>query len=433
MKYLLIENKGEICPEALFLMGGTTKRNDPSKIGHFGSGNKYSIATLLKRGISFHIFSGLNSINIRTEKVDFRGVTLEKIYINGKETSLTTTMGPDWEVWFAIREWYSNAIDEGGANVILDTDIVSNREGYTRIYIEKTPEIKEVVDNWDKYFTYDRTDAIDSVYGSTIFPQTDENNSLIIYRKGIRSYFDDKGNALYQYDLREVIINESRVIPDLYLAKNYIAELLNQTTNKKVIYNILKNAYKEKTFENTLNWDTWRIIKLSDTFKEVIGDHRIIIGDIAGYYIEEQEKYNCFVVSMSLAKAIRKSFPDVVVYGLVSEGDDAVSMKDIQPTKKMEFLLKEVKEFFEEAGYEINYPIKIVDFLNREDLLGLALNNTIYISYKEFDKGKKEIASTLIEENEHLKTKLKDQSRAFQNHFISLFLSQMEERIGHYL
>ena len=47
--------------------------------------------------------------------------------------------------------------------------------------------------------------------------------------------------------------------------------------------------------------------------------------------------------------------------------------------------------------------------------------------------GKKEIAMTIIEENEHLKTGLKDETRDFQNHFINMFLSQMEERIAHFL
>lgn len=433
MRYLLIENKGEISPDALTLMGGTTKRNDSSKIGHFGSGNKYSIATLLKNNIPFYIFSGLDPITIKTQQVDFRGTTLEKIYVNGKETSLTTSMGPDWELWFAIREWYSNAIDEGEATVVLNTEIVSNKSGYTRFYIEVTEGIQKVVDNWDSYFSYDRTDAIETVNGSTIFPQRDEDNSFILYRKGIRCHYDNKVKSFYNYDLSSVEINESRVVSNIYSAKTQIAELLNKITNKKVIHNILKNAYKEESMEKDIPWDTWRISKLSNTFREVIGDHRIIIGDIGGYFLKEQQTYDCFIVSMSLAKLIRKSFPEVIVYGLVSDGEDDVNLREVEVSKKMNFLLKEVNRFFEEAEYKIEYPIKIVDFLRQEEMLGLALNDTIYISYKQFEKGKKEIAATLIEENEHLKTKLKDESRAFQNHFINLFLSQMEERISHFL
>jgi hypothetical protein len=52
MNYLLIENKGEIDINALILMGGTTKREDESKIGFFGSGNKYAIALLLRERLN---------------------------------------------------------------------------------------------------------------------------------------------------------------------------------------------------------------------------------------------------------------------------------------------------------------------------------------------------------------------------------------------
>ena len=68
-KYLLIQNKGEIDINALILMGGSTKRNNSSMIGHFGSGNKYSIALLLKNKIGFKIYSGENEIIITTETV----------------------------------------------------------------------------------------------------------------------------------------------------------------------------------------------------------------------------------------------------------------------------------------------------------------------------------------------------------------------------
>ena len=48
MKYLIITNKGEIEPQALHLVGASTKRGDSSKIGQFGSGNKYALAYLLR-------------------------------------------------------------------------------------------------------------------------------------------------------------------------------------------------------------------------------------------------------------------------------------------------------------------------------------------------------------------------------------------------
>lgn len=104
-KWLLIENRGEMDVNALILMGGSTKRGDSTKIGHFGSGNKYSIALLMKKGIQFKIFSGKTEFVLTTEKVEFRDKSFDKILVNGKETSLTTDMGPQWDTWMVVREF----------------------------------------------------------------------------------------------------------------------------------------------------------------------------------------------------------------------------------------------------------------------------------------------------------------------------------------
>ena len=144
-QWLLIENKGEIDINALILMGGSTKRDDNTKVGYYGSGNKYAIALMLNRGIQFRIFSGSTEMVITTEDVQFRDKQFKKILINGQQTSLTTDMGPQWLEWSAIREWVSNSIDEGDSNIIPCMEAVTPKEGYTRIYVEHHPEVKKVI------------------------------------------------------------------------------------------------------------------------------------------------------------------------------------------------------------------------------------------------------------------------------------------------
>ena len=56
-KFIKIESKGNIDPQAFVLLGASTKRDDESKIGFFGSGLKYSIAYLLRNNIEFKVFS----------------------------------------------------------------------------------------------------------------------------------------------------------------------------------------------------------------------------------------------------------------------------------------------------------------------------------------------------------------------------------------
>jgi hypothetical protein len=71
-------------------------------------------------------------------------------------------MGPDWKCWQAIREIVCNAIDESDYNIVSSTEIVNTEEGRTRFYIELTESVLEVINNWDSFFSLDRTDCIHS-------------------------------------------------------------------------------------------------------------------------------------------------------------------------------------------------------------------------------------------------------------------------------
>jgi len=431
MKYLLIENKGEIDVNGLILMGGSTKRDSSKSIGFFGSGNKYAIATLLNKNIEFKIFSGETEIKITTKDVNFRDKHFKQIFINGKETSLTTDMGPLWEEWFAIREWVSNSIDEGNSNIIPNMEEINPREGHTRFYVEINDAIQEVIDNWDNYFTFDRTDIHFEKDDNKILGNTDQEESLVLFRKGIRCYKATGTKSLYHYDLTSFKINESRVVENTWDANLEVTHMYLQVTDISILRNVLKNAYKNDTYENRLNW-YFGTSKLPEPWREAIGDHRIVVGDYGGHFTDEQTMFPCYVVCTDLAKRIKASFPDVIVYGLLDGGEVCVTKK-IEPTPRHKFLLAECDKFFQECQYEVNYPIEIVQFVSKPEQLGLAKDDTIYISDKLFNMGKREIAVTIMEENEHLKTNYKDCTRAFQQHWINLFISEKEERFGYFL
>ena len=428
---MLIENKGEIDINGLILMGGSTKRDSKTSIGFFGSGNKYAIATLINKGIDFKIFSGENKIEITTKDVSFRDKKFKQIFINGKETSLTTDMGPLWEEWFAVREWVSNSIDEGESNIIPNTTNINARAGYTRIYVEAVGGIQDVIDNWNNYFSFDREDIHYESEGNKILGNTDKEDSLVLFRKGIRSYHAKGTDSLYHYDMRDFEINESRVIEDTWNANLLITRFYNTVTDTSILQNILKHAYSKGMYENRLNW-YYGISMLSPYWRQAIGEHRIIVGDYGGHFVNEQQAYPCYIVCTDLAKRIKASFPDVVVYGLLDGGEVCI-MNKVEQTPRHKFLLKECDKFFEECKYDVKYPIEIVQFVNKSEQLGLAQDKTIYISDKLFTMGKREIAVTIMEENEHLKTGYKDCTRVFQQHWINLFISEKEERFGHFL
>lgn len=425
MKHLLIENKGELDISSLILLGASTKRNDNSKIGFFGSGNKYAIATLMRKGIKFHIFSGEREVDITTEEVSFRDMRFEKIIIDGMPTSLTTDMGPQWEPWMAVREWVSNSIDEGVYNVIPEAEVVSGRDGYTRFYVEHHESIFDMIENWNSYFTFEREDALASNKDGKLFPQIDMDNNVVLYRKGIRCFFDKGVTSLYQYDIPNLEINESRLVDSLFNAEYRVVKFLNTVTNTSVLKKILKEAFTENKWEGRLPW-RWGISNLNTSWREAIDNHVIIVDNVSGYYIDIQHSMPCYIVSVEMAQQIKRSFPDVKIYGMDDAGE-SLGYKDCTTTPKQEYILKEAVRFCEETNYEIGYPIKIVEF-EESSILGRASNNTILLSSKLFDEGKRSVVVTIIEENEHLKTGYKDCSRAFQNHLFNLFLTEKEER-----
>ena len=431
MKHLLIENKGELDISSLILLGASTKRSDDSKIGFFGSGNKYAIATLIKHGIKFHIFSGDREIVISTMDISFRDIEFKKIIIDGRETSLTTSMGPQWEPWMALREWVSNSIDEGSYNVVASTDSVTGREGYTRFFVEHSPSVNEMIENWNSYFTFDREDVVSKGVDGSIFSQTDENNSLVLYRKGIRVFFDKGITSLYHYDLSTYEINESRLIDSIHTAEYRTCRFLANISDVSVARNILKHAFIDTHWEGRLPWRYGCGGSLNSTWRVAIDNHSIIVDTLSGYFIDIQQSKDCYIVSLEMAQQIKRSFSDVKVYGMDDSGE-TVGFKQVDANTKQQFLLKDCLKFCEDTQYSVDYPIEIVEFEDNA-VLGRAFQGKILLSSKLFEQGRKEIVKTLIEENEHLKTGFKDCSRAFQNHLFNLFLTEKEERFGYFL
>ena len=430
MKYIMIENKGELDVSSLILLGASTKRDDDSKIGFFGSGNKYAIATLIRMGVGFKIFSGDNEVVITTNDIDFRGRTFKQILIDGQPTSLTTDMGPQWEEWMALREWVSNSIDEGHSNIVTDADNIAGKDGYTRFFIEHSPGIKVVIDNWNEYFTFDRDDTkLENKLGK-LFPQTNIDETMVLFRKGIRVYRADGTQSLYQYDLKSFTINESRIIDSLYSAGCRMLDFINMIDDVSVLKNILRKAFVGDYFESRLSWK-WGVAKLSEHWRTAIDDYVIVVESLSGYFEDLLRSKNHYLVSAEMAYQIKHSFPDVQVYGINDEGAQ-IAHKKVEATKKMEFLLKECVTFLQETEYNLSNDIELVEF-DRTDVLGLAEGGKILLSPKLFEMGKKEIVRTIVEEQEHLRSGLKDCTRAFQNHWINLFISEKEERFAIFL
>ena len=442
-KYILIQNDGEIENNSFELIGASTKRNDTTKIGLFGSGLKYSIAYMMRNNIEFKIFSGEQELIFTTIPEKLKDQTFDRICINGRPTSYTTTMGPTWtEDWTIIREIYCNALDEGNCQMIKETENINAIAEKTRIYIEATKSLMKIIEEWDTYFLTERDPIIkvDKVYTSYLGDKNYQAVEIykktngVVYRKGIQVGIIK--NMVYDYNFDDLCVNEDRTAKHLYGSSYAVADLVAKMPTEDYVTSILRTGCtNESSYEYTSLGDINNNTTFSPLWIDFSKNYFLVVRERSGHYAEEiaLTKKEVFLIPLYFAKELVKHVPGVNIVGLGRVIED-IGMLDVEATPKMKYLLKEVLSSLNELQYPVSYDINIVQF-DDMDILGKADLKTkqIYLSSKVFDMGRREIAMTLMEENEHIISGKGDETRAFQNHLFSSWLKSMENINGLFL
>lgn len=224
--YIRIRNKSEGV-NRLFLekLGLSTKRDDDSTIGQFGSGSKYAPIYALRNGWEW-INCGQDdlgpyqmSYGVRQEG-DINSVVFE--YGDGtiKESSFTVEAGMlSWDSPFQVfREAFSNCLD-GGYDpdiAIAFVDEVDWEPGYFDVYLSAVPELLEIAENIDNYFCVNRRPltVIDSGYSRSNFDKVFEPitpGTVRVYSKGVLVYTCDK-IGMFDYEINDIRLNEERKV-----------------------------------------------------------------------------------------------------------------------------------------------------------------------------------------------------------------------------
>lgn len=359
-------------------MGDSSKRDDDSLIGTFDSGLKYAIALLLRNdvNISINVFGNKEDIGVWEEsfttnyefstyidsdhKRDKELIQIEcsNIYHGGSalnqhniqepstcesyvvKTAFAKNLGFNWELWMALRELYSNMLDEKGYYTEEDADI---EEGtIICLTFEEDSAFNTIWEERENYII-EREDCIKISDRLSLFSSPD--NTLRIFKNNILVYEDNKTNSRFNFNIDFGEIDERRVLTALHGVSHSIVSDIASTTNEEFLRSIITSDFKLMADEFLYN----------NSCYEHCSD---LIHNIA---YEVEQKYGS-VNSYKWLLGIIKEREDCKISGKKIEtikdslwGYNRTVVVESQP-KIQEISLKELIE--NEYNFKINYEIK---------------------------------------------------------------------------
>lgn len=367
---------------AIALMGVSVKVGD-SPIGFFGTGLKFSIATLLRTGHRVELIRSGESIPFAVDCENIRGEAFERVRMGDERLGFTTKLGRTWEAWQAYRELYCNCLDEDG--VIAD-DLPAGNWG--TIFAVDGEAIEQCHLNRREIFLSTKP----VVAGEDC--EIHHGSGVHAFYRGVRAHKHGK-HALFTYNVTAKLdLTEDRTIKSPYMLEHYAEITIANSDDEGLIETVLMAP--EGTFEQGFDFGGV-CYKPSAAFMEV------------AYRLRGNAHCNRAAIKLWEKYADIKLTYDPVELDAFEE--EVIDRAIILVAR---------------LGADISRrDFLVVDGLG-ESIFGTVRNQRILIARRTLDMGHRFTASTLYEEWLHKTEGLADQSRDLQNLLFEKLFAMVE-------
>ena len=384
----IFRNKGVMDPRSISTFGVSSKEGK-NPIGFFGTGLKYAIAVLLRNKCDIVIHSGDSMFKFHTVRSKLRASEFDFVYMNDEPLGFTTELGKTWEIWQAFRELACNTIDEDGEYFEYDcasddyitgeTVIVVTGEAFAAPWAER----KQIILESEILFKDDSVEIRDG-------------QSRWLYYRGVRVSKLERPSKFTYNITTKCELTEDRSFKNSYMPGIWIETAIKWCDNSDIVRTVVTAS--DQYYESGIFYSG----SAQKVFKEVVTD-----------------------LLRRMVQGVNKSAIDITKAGNLKAfiTNDTHKLDDID---RMRF--ETAVAFCTKIGFPVSeYEIVVSSNLG-VDVMGRAIDDTIYVSAIAFRQGTKMVAGTLIEEYIHLKHGVRDQTLSMQNLLIDTICS-LGERI----
>jgi hypothetical protein len=437
--YIKIANRcSEVNRLHLEKLGLSTKRNDPTTIGQFGSGIKYAPISALRMGLDF-VFCGSDAkgyYNLRYKPVDEDGIE-SIVYDYGdyqKQSSFTVDAGcMSWDSeWQIYREVISNAKDNGDWTRDLVSEIQNNPNEFA-VYITASRGMMEVYEKHDYYFSDDRKVVyLDDYTGISFLEKI--NSSMHHYYKSVlvNTLESESKVCLFDYETNNATLNEDRELKDVSTEFIKINKTIARCKDRKVVTKILDKMFEVDLMEfSMISEFHWTYTSPSDLWKEVFYEK---FSDDAVIVSPEQSLISGFtqIIKSSGRKPVVCLTNSIYLFLStceINKAEDVIGEEskydideDISKYPKLIEAMR-IASYFEPGINDMPNPLAVFENKNDSAVVGVTINmnketekQILVSSDSAADSTTKEILATIIHEYDHYSTGVSDNMyREFRN------------------